>query len=297
MWAAVQHFISGLVATLLLIVTPLLHATSFFPHPCDQPLHYSIEQIDPRFQTNDAEVKEAAGEAEALWENALHRDLFQYDPIAPFTIHFTYDDRQKRTQEEELLQEERNTLESSNEHLSDAGYNQAKAAYQKALADYQAQVTAYNQAVEQVNKNGGANKAEYDKLQNQQQELKDLYQDVEKKRQAVNTEANRFNSTATKQKEAIGEFNQSVETFQERYGGARQFDQGVYDGKGITIFQFADHDQLVLVLAHELGHALGLGHVDDPQALMYYLMDKQNVLSVGLTEADIAAAKAVCPTL
>jgi predicted Zn-dependent protease len=48
------------------------------------------------------------------------------------------------------------------------------------------------------------------------------------------------------------------------------------------------------VLAHEFGHALGLDHVEDPQAIMYYLMDKQNIKDLKLTTDDINALKKGC---
>ncbi len=40
-------------------------------------------------------------------------------------------------------------------------------------------------------------------------------------------------------------------------------------GAQIAVFSFRDVDDLVLVLAHEMGHALGLGHAEDPAAVMY----------------------------
>ncbi|MGO9139739.1 MAG: matrixin family metalloprotease, partial [Syntrophales bacterium] len=44
-------------------------------------------------------------------------------------------------------------------------------------------------------------------------------------------------------------------------------------------------------LAHEFGHALGLKHNDNPQAIMYRLMQSD---SLNLAPDDIAALKERC---
>jgi predicted Zn-dependent protease len=47
-------------------------------------------------------------------------------------------------------------------------------------------------------------------------------------------------------------------------------------------------------LAHELGHTLGLGHVDNPTAVMHYLMGEQNIDDLTLTRDDIDALRTAC---
>ena len=49
------------------------------------------------------------------------------------------------------------------------------------------------------------------------------------------------------------------------------------------------------ILTHELGHALGIEHVDDPTAVMYYLMEGQ-LAELALAPTDVAAYRDQCGT-
>lgn len=79
--------------------------------------------------------------------------------------------------------------------------------------------------------------------------------------------------------------NASVKQYKQRFQ-PHLFHKGLLNGKQILIYEFESEDDLRLTLAHELGHALGLQHTDDPHALMHPVMKDQDIAHFRLTQAD-----------
>lgn len=274
---AASTFIIGLMA----IVLGNYWFNPYLPM-CRLPVEYSIGNFDERFGVTETEALTALKEAEEVWETALQRDdIFKYSEDGPFRVNFIYDERQR--QAEAALKAEQNlavrgdandVLTELHERLVEE-YETYKNEYDAKLTAYETKLEAYNADVERYNREGGAPPDEYRELERrraeldrEQDELHDLFLKLEDL-------ADQINSIGDKGNELIGEYNELVENFNHTFAQGHEYTQGDYRGEEINIYTFTDKEELTLVLAHELGHSLSMGHVDTPQSVMYYLMDEQ----------------------
>jgi len=287
-----------LIALLLFTGIGALYSHVFAP--CSQPVSYSIGALDPRFKiTPETALKEAKA-AEAIWEKAAGKNLFDYNPNSAFKINFIYDDRQARTDELKQLTGDLQITEKQYESIGQQStalardYDAKHAAYIAASAKLQSDLDQYNKEVDTWNTQGGAPPAEYAKLQAEKAALNQRAAELETSRQNLNALASQINLLANKGQNIAADYNSNVSTYNQKFGTSTVFDEGIYSGKDINIYQFKGMNDLELVLTHEMGHALGLSHVTDPKSVMYYLMQDQNLNTIALGTADIAELKAVC---
>jgi hypothetical protein len=277
----------------------LLVSVGLVPAPCSQPLTYRVGQIDERFHLSEEEVAKALTEAEGLWEAKVGKDLLQQDTSVGIPVNFVYDDRQKTTDAKKALEKELATLgvekSGTTTEAKIAAYKGALKNYQAAVSAYQAAVSDFNRKVEKINQSGGADASATKQLRKEAAGLQDRYASLEAQRQAVNALGSQTEQFIAESNQLIDTYNQKIANFHKEYGkGEEAFDEGVYTGDAITIYQYDDYQNLVLVLAHELGHGLGIQHVDDPKAIMYYLLNDQDISHLEPNAADIAALGQVC---
>lgn len=271
--------------------------------PCEQPITYSIGTLDQRFGISEQEFLEIIEQATSAWSESIDRELFTYDPQnGKLKISLLYDYRQDST---DRLKSLGITI---NNNLS--GYETLKAKYDSAIIAYNQQNTqieareksynenlsAYNSQVNYWNSKGGAPQAKVKELEKEKTALENERKTIIQFNSQLKSQIDNINAMATALNQMAADLNINANLYNGIVANQEEeFQEGHYRENSliqeINIYQFNDRNMLTRVLMHELGHALGLGHLENPEAIMYRLNQATNLY---LTEDDLSALKQVC---
>lgn len=286
--------------------------------PCKSPITYSIGSVDSRFGISKPILVADLKEAENIWESvpsksgasgssvaadkAASSNLFEYKETGgDVTVNLIYDGRQASTNKLVSLgiktddtKESYNALKQRYDALRVQVTSQ-KAEYTAKAAAYKQSESSYNAEVAGANAQGGAQRGEYERLQAEKADLASQFSNLKSMEAGMNANVDTLNALATRINQLIVQLNLNVEQYNQAGAAAGEFEEGVYELSGgiqtITIYEYVDHVSLVRVLAHEMGHALGMEHVDDSEAIMYKTNSGKGLAA---TKADVAELNAVC---
>lgn len=290
-------FFLALVLTLSLAGVQWYQTTKYI---CPVPINYRLGVIDDSFSLSEAEAKEYIAQAANVWEGVSEQDLFVYNDEAAFTINFVFDERQEAANQQTADRERLDSISSQNEQFRtqiadlQSRYESRNADFLNAKNQYDEQLLSYNDAVRQANDRGGATPAAFTALEKERVSLQEQSNQLQAEASALNQLAQQLNDLSTEGNRLIETYNQEVRAYNALYGEAHEFTQGDYQGGEINVYKFSNEFELTTVLAHEFGHALGIDHVEQPGALMYYLLDDELDQVPVLSEADIAAYQTEC---
>jgi hypothetical protein len=293
----------AITIALLMILFSTILAITFIPRnrPCEEPLTYRIGKIDEKFGLSTKEISDIAVTAVSLWGKAVSRKLFQASPTGEIEINFVYDYRQEATDKLKTLSYNIDNTKSSYDDLNarleshKKEFDQKSAALSDEFNSYNARMAAFNRAAATMPK-GGFPEQVYKRFMAEKNELQSIQSHLQAQQEEMKGLVDTINKLVVVINEIATNLNLNVVHYQDTVAPvAKEFNEGVYlaekGKKTITVYQFNDRNRLIRVLAHEFGHALGLEHIDKPNALMYRVNQSD---SIELDQADIALLKDRC---
>jgi hypothetical protein len=243
---------------------------------CDEPVEYRIGSVDERFNLTEEKLIAHLANAESIWEEPSSRNLFTYSEGADLTVNMVYDRRQSLHNEinalDEQLEQGRGDIEAKRQQ------------YESMAADFERRLSEFNSEVESWNRQGGAPPDEYNRLIATQNELQ---ADAAK----LNEIAGELNLSASRYNIQVGTLNKRIREFNEDL--RRRPEEGLFDGETntIEIYFVPSENELIHTLAHEFGHALGIGHTENDSVS---IMSPYSSESTKATTDDLGALGFAC---
>lgn len=292
------------VALLIFITdTDKASTNAFASQPCEEPLTYRTGDIDSRFNLSAQQITAVMEEVEELWETSLDRNLLEYKEDGKVVVDLIYSKEQKRFEEEQLFSNQIRTKKEQatatrNEYQRLAKrYNEKESDLKNTVSRYNRIADSYNELAEELQ---GQNPSQdkIDELNELERQIKNLELNIERKQKNLESLRKQTNAKSEQLSDLIKERNKMIARYNNQFGGIKSFDQGQFIKKGeneaIKVLQFSNRAELKTVLAHEVGHALGINHVNNPKSIMYHKMEKQDIFDLKLTDEDVTALKNQC---
>ncbi len=291
------------IGILFLVLTTTLFGSGYWYRAidpvCRTPVYYRIGNVDSRFGTDVETLKVLAQKAERVWEDPLSQDLFIYDANAELPINLIFDERQEQSDREQELKEDLEAKEGMSESVARqyealiSEFRTLKKEYENSVLAYEKKLDSYNDVVTRWNSDGGAPPDVIEDLKSEEAALSKEQASLESRAQKLNSLTTKLNAIGAQGNSLIKNYNEVVQEYNEQFAEVHEFTQGDYTRDAIDIYQFNSEEELVIVLAHEFGHALSLDHVENEESFMYRLMQAQD-LDEGITTEDRMEFERVC---
>lgn len=285
--------------------------------PCAVPMTWSIARVDSRFDLSSDVALQAVRDAATLWERSVGADLFEIAARGGSPIFFEFDERQAivaaRRGREGALASERIDIERRRTELEEASrvHEALLEQYQRDMEGHRRVVQAYNDDVVRWSRQSDMPPTVEAELERRRSEIDRTAGDLQNRQRELNRRSEAM-------RDEVDAFNERIRSLSDRETSlARDFpaaasESGTYDetvvwegtraisvSRRIQVFQFSSYDDLVLVLSHELGHALGLGHAPGRGSIMseIFTSGMDVVPTGGVTPLDRRMLASRCPGL
>jgi hypothetical protein len=277
--------------------------------PCSQPLRYSIGSIDTRFAVSVPELEQAVEAAARTWNSGTGTALLskQTDDLQPadIVIRLVYDGRQERTDREVRFRErirsqqirlDRQQIQHDKNRES---FDEQSLRYKEFAENTAERLNELNEWIRRKNENGGFVGTDLEQFEQRKKDIEDAQDRVSNDQQELDKIARAINSEMDELNEKFADHNRLIQRYNDEFAGDLRFAKATYqktsEGGIVTVNQFMNDKELTLIIAHELGHALGLTHLQQPESVMYSQMGEQQLNpTIQLTAADRQAVRLLC---
>jgi hypothetical protein len=255
---------------------------------CRSPLYIHLDTLSEEFSLTRLEASLALQEAADMWNEAVGENMLRLQHGKGIPVRFIYDHRQQML---EKFSAEDAALEALNNELTD--YRTEVSALIKELDKTADELEApqsrrdpqaHNRAVRRYNENV--------------QVYLDKQQDFNAKVAEFNSRQERLRAARVEAQHGFSEQGLDGQSGDYRGGWTTRNGNPVRPlNESISVYKFGSQQTLVAILAHEIGHAIGMGHVSGHSSIMSRTRNEgpgYNDAPARLSARDIEAVQRVC---
>lgn len=284
---------------------------------CRSQVAWHIADIDPRFNMSREALTDTMTEGTQLWNQAAGTPLFVRTRDQGIAVSLIFDHRQA------LYDQLREMFDQAEQLRKDiAQADQDLAVLNAEIDELNTRIDSENQQLQALqqdfealrdrhaNRRGQVPSSVMPKLQTLQaasqeihEQLQNRIREAERVRYRFNTHVAERNLVAEQYTSLVNDLNrrsaaQGADTNVGEHGiFIRQRGRNVEVAEEqIHVFRVSSQEALLTILAHELGHAIGINHLPEPDAIMTARLESQlgQLLPQQLSNADKRALRVVC---
>lgn len=245
---------------------------------CQIPIRWRLATLDEKFNLSSPQALESIRAAAQAWNQQLGVNVFIEDAENGFPINFIYDERQQQ-----LLAGQRlvRNVDRYDEYLQ-----QLSADLTQLSSDHQQQLAAFERQKQQFSEQLARRTLDAQSAQQQQAELQ-IQAD------GLNALAQKINDKNKHLQQSVQDRNQLLQDAAPPSVKIAEVGLLIRTGTMLEmrIFAYRDAPTLQQTITHEFGHALGIDHLPQTEAIMHEMLSGEQQQ---LTAADVSAAQQLC---